>query len=400
MGIIHVITGPDHLAALATLCGTDIKTCQKSNSEAFLHGIRWGIGHTIGLLVAGIVLILVEESGGDWIAVDPTFHMVAEIIVGIYMLGLGAYGIYKADKNNRESVIRPVRGGSRGSGMGSVMSLGCSSDSDSESESMYYNGDTAAALDDILEHGSLTGSKYSGMGLDKSFLAAMENVGQSQSGDDSRDSFVTISMKPDQQNPMKQGARGGVPKKIKAKSKRNHAQKEVQSQSTPPKTSVKRASTLLRDHTTDNSIVDGSTTALLSTTGSIYSRAYGSFKASFCGMRRQFFHSTPSVLALMAGLVHGVAGPGGVLGVIPAVQLRDAKMAALYLGSFCLTSTAVMGGFAAFYGTISVWLAGGGPTNRMFVVEIGSALLSICVGFIWLSLLSMNALDEVFPQVS
>mgnify|MGYP000445196426 CR=1 FL=1 len=36
-------------------------------------------------------------------------------------------------------------------------------------------------------------------------------------------------------------------------------------------------------------------------------------------------------LALVAGIIHGLAGPGGVLGVIPAVQLHDARLAVIYL---------------------------------------------------------------------
>lgn len=108
------------------------------------------------------------------------------------------------------------------------------------------------------------------------------------------------------------------------------------------------------------------------------------------------------VVALLAGIIHGVAGPGGVLGVIPAVQLRDTKLACIYLSTFCLTSTLVMGGFAVFYGTLSEWLAAGSGTrgggcSRVFMVEMGSALLSIGVGVVWLVLLSVGKLQEVFP---
>lgn len=125
--------------------------------------------------------------------------------------------------------------------------------------------------------------------------------------------------------------------------------------------------------------------------------------ASSRSSERRFFGrcspmcTTPSLLALGAGLVSGVAGPGGVLGVIPAVQLRDAKLATIYLSMFCLTSTLVMGGFSAFYGKFSEWLAGGSTGNRVFMVEAWSALLSFAVGIVWLVILSVGKMEEVFP---
>jgi hypothetical protein len=110
---------------------------------------------------------------------------------------------------------------------------------------------------------------------------------------------------------------------------------------------------------------------------------------------------------MIAGVVHGVAGPGGVLGVIPAVQLHNFKLACIYLLTFCFTSTLVMGIFASLYGTFSGWLAGGGGgssetnnkkgCNRVFMVEMGSAMLSICVGIVWLILLALGKLDDIFP---
>lgn len=50
MGLVHVLSGPDHLSALATL--------SVGNSwKAFYLGIRWGLGHSTGLvLIAAIFL--------------------------------------------------------------------------------------------------------------------------------------------------------------------------------------------------------------------------------------------------------------------------------------------------------------------------------------------------------
>lgn len=100
-------------------------------------------------------------------------------------------------------------------------------------------------------------------------------------------------------------------------------------------------------------------------------------------------------MAFCAGIIHGLAGPGGVLGVIPAVQLHNWRLATVYLGSFCACSTLTMGIFAATYGTCSTRLGQG--TQREFQIEIVSASLSILVGITWLTLLSIGKLDDVFP---
>jgi hypothetical protein len=100
-------------------------------------------------------------------------------------------------------------------------------------------------------------------------------------------------------------------------------------------------------------------------------------------------------LALFVGIVHGLAGPGGVLGIVPAVQLHDWKLASCYLGSFCISSTMTMGLFACTFGTVSSFL--GNKKNWEFQIQCISSVLSLAVGVTWLVLLSLGKLDDVFP---
>jgi predicted membrane protein len=104
---------------------------------------------------------------------------------------------------------------------------------------------------------------------------------------------------------------------------------------------------------------------------------------------------TQRIISFCIGLLHGVAGPGGILGVLPAVEMQRWSSSVLYLGSFIVTSTLSMGVFAALYGEITRRL--GTTTESMeLYLSIFSSAMSIIVGCIWFVLSVLGKLDEFF----
>jgi len=104
--------------------------------------------------------------------------------------------------------------------------------------------------------------------------------------------------------------------------------------------------------------------------------------------------ATQRMVALVVGIVHGVAGPGAILGVLPAIQLHDGAKATVYLGTFCITSILVMGAFAACYGELTVRLGGQGTQHVLLWISGG---ISVAVGLLWLLILaSGRSVDSVF----
>jgi hypothetical protein len=275
------------LSALATL-SANVGNIQ----HAFCLGVRWGFGHSTGLLAVGIILILISrpsDNEDDTIDVPERLTTVFESLVGIFMIFLGVYGIRRA------WIKRPK-----------VYGIIPAAVESSQPES-------ALPIHDVPD----------------SFNCAVPaEMMQGESDDDD----LEIS--------------------------RDGADSQTQ----------------LSLHFIYEWVLNLST----------------------------------QTLAVLAGIIHGLAGPGGVLGVIPAVQLHNTWLAAVYLTSFCLSSTVTMGIFSMTYGSCSSHLVSGGelslipgtasvPRLREFRIESASASLSIVVGVLWLTLLSIGKLDDMFP---
>ena len=76
-----MVSGPDHLAAVAPLA-------VKAHGSAWRSGIRWGVGHSAGVALVGVIAlafreVLPIESLSGW----------SERLVGVLLLGLGVWAL-------------------------------------------------------------------------------------------------------------------------------------------------------------------------------------------------------------------------------------------------------------------------------------------------------------------
>jgi hypothetical protein len=101
------------------------------------------------------------------------------------------------------------------------------------------------------------------------------------------------------------------------------------------------------------------------------------------------------ILSFSVGLLHGIAGPGAVLGVLPAVEMRQWSSSVIYLGSFIVASTLSMGCFAALYGESTKRLGATADTLELGL-KIFSSAMSVIVGSIWLVLSVLGKLEDFF----
>lgn len=91
-GFIHVLSGPDHLAAVAPIAA-DLK--QKN----FSTGLRWGIGHTAGVIIIGLIALFFQEIFQSMEIISS----IGEKIIGITLIAIGLWGINRAAKLNVHS---------------------------------------------------------------------------------------------------------------------------------------------------------------------------------------------------------------------------------------------------------------------------------------------------------
>ena len=83
-GLLHVLSGPDHLAAIAPLS-------VEGRSRAWNTGLRWGLGHAGGVLLVGLLSlglrgVLPVNLLSSW----------AERLVGVVLIGIGIWGVRRA----------------------------------------------------------------------------------------------------------------------------------------------------------------------------------------------------------------------------------------------------------------------------------------------------------------
>ena len=87
-GALHVVSGPDHLTAVAPLA-------VRRPQRAWLSGLRWGLGHSAGVALVGLLFLWLR----DLIPVDLLSSW-GERLVGVMLFGIGLWALKSALQHN------------------------------------------------------------------------------------------------------------------------------------------------------------------------------------------------------------------------------------------------------------------------------------------------------------
>ena len=83
-GLIHVLSGPDHLAAVAPFAA-------HQDRGQWRAGFRWGLGHTIGVLLIGLLLVTI---GG--VLPIHAISAYSERVVGLMLIAVAIWAFIRA----------------------------------------------------------------------------------------------------------------------------------------------------------------------------------------------------------------------------------------------------------------------------------------------------------------
>ncbi len=98
---IHVLTGPDHLAAVTPLVF-------ESKQKYWRVGFFWGLGHISGMLGIGILLLFFK----DVIPVEKISNQ-SEHLVGIVLILIGGWAFYRIFRKTKKHVHPHVHQGDK-----------------------------------------------------------------------------------------------------------------------------------------------------------------------------------------------------------------------------------------------------------------------------------------------
>jgi threonine/homoserine/homoserine lactone efflux protein len=83
-GLLHVWSGPDHLAAVAPLV-------TRSHREGWRIGLRWGLGHSAGVALVGLAALGLREA----LPIEAISGW-SDRLVGAMLIGIGVWGFRQA----------------------------------------------------------------------------------------------------------------------------------------------------------------------------------------------------------------------------------------------------------------------------------------------------------------
>lgn len=90
--VLHVISGPDHLAAVTPFA-------IESKKKAWKVGLFWGIGHLLGMLSIGVLFLMFK----DLIPIEQ-ISLHSEKMVGIILIGLALWIFFKIFKDEKQHI--------------------------------------------------------------------------------------------------------------------------------------------------------------------------------------------------------------------------------------------------------------------------------------------------------
>jgi len=79
----HVVTGPDHMAAVTPLA-------IDSQKKSWIIGFSWGLGHTAGMLLIGMLFVLFKE----FLPIEAISEH-SETVIGFLLIGIGSWALVR-----------------------------------------------------------------------------------------------------------------------------------------------------------------------------------------------------------------------------------------------------------------------------------------------------------------
>ena len=81
--VAHIVTGPDHLAAVTPLA-------IDSQKKSWMIGFSWGLGHTIGMLLIGLLFILFKS-----VLPVEAISRHSDTVIGFLLIAIGCWAIVR-----------------------------------------------------------------------------------------------------------------------------------------------------------------------------------------------------------------------------------------------------------------------------------------------------------------